>query len=137
MKNLSRFARAVSGLAVALSTFALTPKAAAQPSGYAHESGPASNNYVSVDLTAPSASNSSNYTLSTWARHRTGGTAFASGAFATEIIGDGSQPDSRADQHHQRRHQLDAAIRLALAGSVSLRAVVVEQLRNGESNHLS
>src|ERR1041384_8186266 len=72
MKNLSRFACVLSGLAVALSTVILVPKAAAQPSGYALDFRPASNNYVSVNLTAPPASN---YTLTAWVNLRTGGTA--------------------------------------------------------------
>ncbi len=49
-----------------------TPKATAQPSGYALDFSPASNNYVSVNLTAPPASN---YTLTAWVNLRTGGTA--------------------------------------------------------------
>jgi hypothetical protein len=70
MKKLSRFACVVSGLAVALFTLSLTPKATAQPSGYALDFSPASNNYVSINLTAPPASN---YTLTAWVKLRTGG----------------------------------------------------------------
>ena len=72
MKNLPRLGCFVPGLGVALLALILASKATAQPSGYALDFSPASNNYVSVNLTAPPASN---YTLTAWVKLRTGGTA--------------------------------------------------------------
>ena len=63
MKNLPRLGCFVPGLGVALLALILASKATAQPSGYALDFSPASNNYVSVNLTAPPASN---YTLTAW-----------------------------------------------------------------------
>lgn len=71
MKNLTRWFSFVAAFATALFSLMLAPRAEAQPSGYALDFSPASNNYVSVNLTAPPASN---YTLTAWVKLRSGGT---------------------------------------------------------------
>jgi hypothetical protein len=55
---------------IILFALAPAPKAAAQPSGYALDFSPLYTNYVSLNLTAPPASN---YTLTAWVKLRTGG----------------------------------------------------------------